>query len=271
MGGSIIIDIPGYAQETHVAADASSSIEDDDIAFSVHVYPSSYNSVTGDWLAPSDLNYLGDAGRPCLVGEFGSHRDGGADWSALVDRAKSLGWPVIGWAWNGDGSSNPMNMSSPFWGDSCGATSYSTTSYFSTIYDKLGSGGGSGGGGGGTSAHYLNAEYYSLDGVSTSTSRSGYWGDAYVTGFDNSGDSVTMSFDSVASGDRMVSIRYASPYGQKKADLSINGSFQQQVTLSETTSFTQATVGTFSFDAGTNQITIAKGWGYYDIDAVIVE
>lgn len=135
---TIVCDIPGWGQETHVAADASSDIVDDDIIFSAHVYPGAWNSVSGDWLSTSDLDYLNDAGRPCMLGEFGSGGSGSANWSGLVNHAKSLGWPVLGWAWNGDGSSDPMNMSSPYWGDSCSASSYSTTSYFDTVYDKLG-------------------------------------------------------------------------------------------------------------------------------------
>lgn len=162
--GAIICDIPGWGQETHVAAHASPLITDTNIVFSVHVYPASYNGYTGSSLANSDLDYLESAGRPALVGEFGSEGRGGADWSALVDHAKSLGWPVLGWAWNGDGSSPVMmNMVSPYWGDDCSATAYSESSYFSTIYDKLGTG--SGGGGSDTTAP---ASPTNLSGVASS-------------------------------------------------------------------------------------------------------
>jgi hypothetical protein len=136
--GPIICDIPGWGQETHVAATASPLINDNNIILSVHIYPSAYNQVTGNWMQMSDLDYLGNAGRPVLVGEFGSKASSGsADWSALVDHAKSKGWTVIGWAWNGDGSPDPMNMISPYWGNNCNVTSYSRTSYFNTVYDKL--------------------------------------------------------------------------------------------------------------------------------------
>lgn len=135
--GPIVCDIPGYGQETHVAADASSSINDEDIIFSAHIYSSGWNSVEGDWMDTGDLDYLdSNAGYPCMIGEFGSKMDGGADWSALVDHAKSLGWPVVGWAWNGDGGG--MNMASPYWGNNCGASSYTGSGYFDTVYDKLG-------------------------------------------------------------------------------------------------------------------------------------
>ncbi len=267
--GPIVCDLSGYGQETDIAADASSSITDDNIIFSAHIYPSAYNSVDGDWLDVQDLDYLDDNSEyPCMIGEFGSKRDGQADWSALVDHAKSLGWPVLGWAWNGDGSSEPMNMTSPYWGDQCSATSPSKTAYFETIYSKLGS---EEDDSGNTEKKHLNAEYHSHDGVSTSTSRSGYWGDAYVTGFDSTGDSVTMDFDAAASGDRTVMVRYASEHDTKEANLYVNENSKGKITLPQSSSFTKTGVGTYAFNEGTNTITIEKGWGYYDIDAVVVE
>jgi len=70
--GPIICDIPGWGQETHTAADASPSIVDDDIIFSVHIYTNGWNGKAGHSLRASDLDYLEAAGRPCMVGEFGS-------------------------------------------------------------------------------------------------------------------------------------------------------------------------------------------------------
>lgn len=425
--GPLVIDIPGYGQEYQVAADAAGDINDSNVILSGHIYPSAWNSDKGRWVNTSDLDYLDNnaGGYPCIIGEFGSNMDGQADWSGLVDHAKSLGWPVLGWAWNGDGSSDPMNMTGPYWGDDCSATSYSKTSYFDTVYNKLDGGGGGGGSddtsdlvddcsdlntldgssdtgsltvdtsnssyferpdgtsdggritrsgttadtnivyapgsdladgtaefhwhdseggdvvveestdggstwqsastswssyggtdaswhheeisisfrsgadrvrfvltggssawsgqlghvslnygsgsGDGTTTQTLEAENGTLDGVTTSTSRSGYSGSGYVTGFDNSGDSVTVSFDAAESGDRTLKIRYASEYDDKEANLSINGNSQGQVTLTQTSSFVETTLGTYSFTSGTNQITITKGWGYYDIDTFVVE
>lgn len=134
--GPIICDIPGWGQETHTAADASPSIVDDDIIFSAHIYPGAWNSRTGTWMVNSDLDYLENSGRPCMLGEFGSKMTGNADWSTLVDHARGKGWSVIGWCWNGDGGG--MNMISPYWGSDCYATSYTEGAYFDTIYDKLG-------------------------------------------------------------------------------------------------------------------------------------
>jgi mannan endo-1,4-beta-mannosidase len=134
--GPIICDIPGWGQETHTAADASPDIEDEDIIFSVHIYTNGWNGKAGHPLCAADLDYLEAAGRPCMVGEFGSGGGGSVDWSALVDHTRGKGWSVIGWSWNGDGGG--MNMISPYWGADCGSTSYTKSSYFDTIYDKLG-------------------------------------------------------------------------------------------------------------------------------------
>jgi mannan endo-1,4-beta-mannosidase len=137
--GSIICDIPGWGQEFHVAANASPSITDNNIIFSTHIYPGAYDSFNGTPTAAS-LDYLAAAGRPCIVGEFGSEGRGSADWSGLVDHAKSTGWTVLGWSWNGDGTKPvKMNMINPYWGDrnACGTTNYTVSTYFNTIYNKL--------------------------------------------------------------------------------------------------------------------------------------
>jgi len=147
--GPLIIDAPGYAQETAVAASAVKghntggvSITDANIMLSVHVYRQAYvqqkrgsSSSRSGPLDNGDLDDLASAGRPCLVGEFGTGSSGTANWSGLVDHAKSLGWPVIGWAWNGDGGT--MNMVAPPWRSNPTATSFAVSGYFSTIYGKL--------------------------------------------------------------------------------------------------------------------------------------
>lgn len=138
--GRIIVDIPGYGQETRTAADAvkgtnGTRINDTNIALSAHIYPSAFNVGRNRWLQNADLDELGSAGRPVIIGEFGSQNSGSADWSGLVDYAKSKKWTVLGWAWNGDGGG--MNMLTPSWSQNATATSFSKSSYWDTIYNKL--------------------------------------------------------------------------------------------------------------------------------------
>ena len=137
--GNIIIDLPGWGQETHTAALAvaganGARIVDANITLSVHIYPGDWNQALNHWLQESDLDELGGAGRACIVGEFGSDSKSSA-WSALVDHAKAKGWSVLAWAWNGDGGA--MNMVAPSWALQPKASSFSKSSYFDVVYPKL--------------------------------------------------------------------------------------------------------------------------------------
>jgi Cellulase (glycosyl hydrolase family 5) len=124
--GPLIIDLPGSAQQISVATDAAKGIGTDKIAdqniiLSMHIYRDALlkpraGSADKSWRPPAnaDLAELASTGRPCIVGEFGSgNPTKKADWEKLVGHAKALGWPVLGWAWNGDGGS--MNMCAPSW------------------------------------------------------------------------------------------------------------------------------------------------------------
>lgn len=136
--GSIIIDIPGWGQETLTAMQACKTsnpkITDGNIVLSTHIYPGDWNQGRNHWLQTSDLDDLTNSGHPAIVGEFGTG-SGSADWSGLVNYAKSKGWTVLAWSWNGDGGS--LNMVTPSWASNGGATSFSLSSYFNTVYPKL--------------------------------------------------------------------------------------------------------------------------------------
>lgn len=138
--GQIIIDIPGWGQETRTAADAvkgtnGTKINDANIILSTHIYPGSWNQGRNRFLTNADLDEMASAGKPCIVGEFGNSGGSGADWSGLVDYARNKGWTLLAWAWNGDGGS--MNMVSPSWASNGGATSFTLSSYFNVVYAKL--------------------------------------------------------------------------------------------------------------------------------------
>lgn len=141
--GKIIIDIPGWGQETATAACAVKGcnggikINDVNIILSAHIYPGSYNQGKGRYMNTSDIDDLASAGRVCMIGEFGNIGGSGADWYAITSYAKSKGWTILGWAWNGDGLG--MNMITPqFQAYTAGSPkTYSTTSYFNTVYNLL--------------------------------------------------------------------------------------------------------------------------------------
>lgn len=139
-GSNIVVDISGWGQETVVATNAvrgtnGTRINDTNITLSAHVYPGAWNQAVNRWLNSADLNLMrSSSGRTCILGEFGTG-SGGANWSAMVDNCRNNGWSILGWAWNGDGGS--LNMVTPSWAQNSGATSFSKSGYFNTIYNKL--------------------------------------------------------------------------------------------------------------------------------------
>lgn len=133
--GNLIIDIPGWGQEYNTAAAASPLMPDTDFTFSVHVYPQSWNAANNRYVAPSDMDTLFATGRPCVVGEFGTVGTGGTDVNAVISHAKELGFPVLAWAWNGDGGE--MNMVSPVWYEEATARVYKLSPYGSEVVAML--------------------------------------------------------------------------------------------------------------------------------------
>lgn len=105
-------------------------INDANIILSTHIY--GYSLLQ----SKADYKLLASTGKQCIIGEFG--KTAGVDWSKLVDDAKSLGWPILGWAWNGDGGSGTevfLNMIAPQFQPS--PIEYQITPYFESIYSKL--------------------------------------------------------------------------------------------------------------------------------------
>ncbi len=133
--GPIILDCPGWGQETTIAAASTKGkggIKDTNIVLSVHIYPVGWNEAEHHYLQKTDLDKLNETGVPCMIGEFGALPKGEADWRGLVRYAKKLGWPVFGWCWNGDGGQ--MNMVSPAWKENPDAKTFKKTGYFDRIY-----------------------------------------------------------------------------------------------------------------------------------------
>lgn len=133
--GTLIVDVPGFGQATSIAADALSDFQDKNIIFSVHIYSSAFNEEENRWLQEEDLAYLEAAGATCMVGEFCDASRGGTDWCSLIDYCYNQGWPLFGWAWNGDGGT--MNMIEPHWRNQPLATTFRATPFMDKIIDKL--------------------------------------------------------------------------------------------------------------------------------------
>lgn len=188
--GLMVVDLPGYGQGARVAAEAirSHGLTTSNIIFSAHIYQNAYDEGRG-WFSTASIDDLDNTGARCMVGEFGVRYMANATGTDLrreqnntvyvyrvdptpipnvgsaqnyintmINHAKSKGWSVLGWAWNGDGIG--MNMVYPDWSKPSGinnmadtritdwnainyvkaentGTSITRSNYFKTIYDLL--------------------------------------------------------------------------------------------------------------------------------------
>jgi mannan endo-1,4-beta-mannosidase len=114
----------------------------------------------------------------------------------------------------------------------------------------------------------FQAEDGTLNGVTVGTTAAGYQGSGYVEGFDESSDTVTITVPDVAAGLYALSVRYAGPYGDKKANLLVNNAGVGEISLPATGSFTEKAAGDVLLQAGTNTVTISDDWGWYLIDSI---
>jgi len=114
----------------------------------------------------------------------------------------------------------------------------------------------------------FEAEEAELSDLTVARSIEGYTGSGYVQGFTSRTGAVTFRVVPPSPGLYQVTLRYATPHGPKKANLSLNGAPQAEIELRETEGFAEAGGGFLLLNEGENLISIDKGWGWYVIDAI---
>ncbi len=105
--------------------------------------------------------------------------------------------------------------------------------------------------------------------VTLATTRPGYTGAGYVTGFQNTGDQVVFTIPNATPGLYDIKIRFSSPNGPKGYTVVVNGASSSGM-FPATDNKTWATqdAGKVQLQAGVNTVTIQRGWGYFDINSV---
>lgn len=115
----------------------------------------------------------------------------------------------------------------------------------------------------------VEAETGVLTGVTIATATAGYSGTGYVTGLDADTDKIMLTFTAKA-GLYDLSIGYSSPFGNKGIDFQVNDE-KGNGTLTQTSAGFKATnLGKFLLKEGQNTITVFRGWGYYDVDYLLL-
>lgn len=110
------------------------------------------------------------------------------------------------------------------------------------------------------------AEAADLRGVSISKSTRASGG-AFVTGLDGDGDSVSFRVKVSQDGYYPVSVRYSAA-GDKYNDIAVNGQRSNSVFFPLSKSFNDVFACNALLTRGENTISILKGWGWTDIDAL---
>ncbi len=105
-----------------------------------------------------------------------------------------------------------------------------------------------------------------LTGVTVASSGTGFSGTGFVTGFDNTGDEVTVAMDVPETGFYKLVIRYNGPGGDKYQDVIVNGGFAAPVSFPATQGYADTDAGNYTLPQGRNTFTVRKNWGWSDID-----
>jgi len=113
----------------------------------------------------------------------------------------------------------------------------------------------------------VEAETGLLTGTTVATTRSGYSGKGYVTGFTKDGDKVVIKFLGKP-GIYEAMIRYCASMGPKGYDLGVNGVKTSGMFPATGAKFGTTSAGKVELKNGRNSVEIDKGWGYFDIDYI---
>lgn len=117
----------------------------------------------------------------------------------------------------------------------------------------------------------VEAESGTLTGTVVESSRGGFSGDGYVTGFEDENDAVTITVELAVAGLYELIVGYAAPYGEKTNDIYVNGTFAGSQIFAERNTFGESVFGKVSLGKGSNAIKILKNWGYFEVDYIRME
>ena len=116
----------------------------------------------------------------------------------------------------------------------------------------------------------VEAENGTLTGTTVSEVVPGFSGTGYVTGFDETGDKVTVTLDIPSREAYRIVLRFAGTAGESAQNLTVNNAFTTTIHFPASVSFASLDAGGFVLNAGTNTITLAWNSGGPEIDRIEV-
>lgn len=265
---TLMVDCAGWGQYPKTIHDYGQTVFNSDseknTMFSIHMYE--YAGGNSDTIKYNIDNVLNKNLALC-IGEFGlKHTDGDVDESTIMNycQEKSVGY--LAWSWYGNGDSwKYLDIANDWSGTSLSewgnillnhSSGIKNTSKICSVFTNLNS----------NKKITIEAESGILNNTYVSSNRSGYSGSGYVTGFDNSTDFLKVNVNIEEAGYYYLNVRYASEYGDKYTNLSVNNKDYGDKVLNKSLSFTDKYLDTIYLSAGENNIKLTNSWGYYDID-----
>lgn len=117
-------------------------------------------------------------------------------------------------------------------------------------------------------AQKYEAENASYSGTNTIENISGASGSCIL--FENLNDYVRVTANISVGGTYKIYVAYASPFGDKDGNVSINGN-NKTVTFSETSACTEMLIGNYNLSAGSNTIEVTPDWTWFYVDYIRIE
>ncbi|PRX35602.1 mannan endo-1,4-beta-mannosidase [Orenia metallireducens] len=277
---TLMVDAAGWGQYPQSIHDYGTEVFNADpqrnTMFSIHMYE--YAGGTAQQVK-DNIDGVINQGLALSIGEFGiRHTDGDVDEATIMSYSEQKGVGYIGWSWYGNGDNwiyldivtDWSGSSYTEWGNVLinGSNGIRETSAIASVFDA--SNGDSGDGSGTWTNVVAQAEDGYLSGVGNSTSRSGYNGSGYVTGFDNTNDYVQVTINVESAGNYNLKIRYASPYSDKYNYVIVNGQNLGEKFFAQNSNFVDLDLGNVYLNAGQNTIKVQSSWGWIDIDQFVI-
>jgi mannan endo-1,4-beta-mannosidase len=114
----------------------------------------------------------------------------------------------------------------------------------------------------------FEAEDQTLLGVTKASSRAGFSGTGYVTGFDAPTDKVVFTVEWDKSGPFEIFIGFAAPYGDKKNFLFVNDENMGEISFLSSNTFMELSAGNIYLNKGSNTVSIVNSWGWFELDYI---
>lgn len=266
----IMLDAPDFGDDyTTMLAEAAGLVSHDpqtDLIFSYHRWRPQ-TTAQMDQVITAALN----ANVCFVIGEFGPSDFFGNQtiaWEPLLQRANVNGIGWLSWVWHNPAETINHSMTNngvygnwTAWGDDVSILSPESIRKQAVRTPWLT----------GRTKRTAQAEAGVLNGVTVSTSQSGYSGTGHIDGasFGN-GDQITMTVNLPAAGNYNLRIRYAGVFGEKFQNVYVNGTLVGSIRFRASSGWTNVDVPNLSLIQGNNTVRIVGDYGWTHIDRIEV-